>query len=121
MKDFKKLQVWAKAHELTLEIYRVTHSFPHDEQYGLSSQLKRACSSIPANIAEGCGRNSNNELVRFLDIAMGSASETQYHVLLARDLGYVSHDDYPDLDSRIEEVKRMLGSLITKIRHDLND
>lgn len=121
MKDFKKLQVWAKAHELTLEVYRVTRGFPRDEQFGMTSQLRRACVSISANIAEGCGRNSNSELARFLDIAMGSASETQYHLLLARDLGYVSHDDYPDLDSRIIEVKRMLGSLIVKTRGDLSD
>jgi four helix bundle protein len=120
MKDFKRLQVWAKAHQMTLEVYRVTQAFPRDEQYGLTGQLRRACASIPANIAEGCGRNSNQELARFLDIAMGSASETQYHLLLAHDLGYLSHDDTPDLDSHIIEVKRMLGSLIVKIRKDIS-
>lgn len=84
MKDFKKLIVWKKAHEMTLNIYRTTKSFPKDEVYGLTSQLRRAASSIPANIAEGCGRNSDAELARFLQIAAGSASEVEYHLLLAR-------------------------------------
>ncbi len=121
MKDFKRLQVWEKSHRLTLAVYRATQSFPREEQYGLTGQIRRSCASIPANIAEGCGRNTNSEFVRFLDIAMGSASELQYHLLLSHDLGYVDQATYPQLDTNVVEVKRMLGSLITKIRRVLAD
>ena len=86
MQDFRDLKVWQKSHQLTLEVYRSTATFPREELYGLTSQIRRASSSIPANIAEGCGRNSPNELRRFLEIAMGAASELEYHLLLARDL-----------------------------------
>jgi len=79
MQDFKKLEVWRKAHELTLDVYRATESFPRTEVYGLTTQLRRSCSSIPANIAEGCGRGTNGDLGRFLRIAAGSASELEYH------------------------------------------
>jgi four helix bundle protein len=98
MQDFKKLLVWKKAHELTLGLYGLTATFPRDETYGLTSQIRRAVSSIPANIAEGCGREGNVELTRFLFIAMGSASELEYHLLLARDLKYFpvnDHDQQP--------------------------
>jgi four helix bundle protein len=90
MKDFRKLKVWEKAHLLTLQAYRITEAFPKHE-LGLASQIRRCSSSIPANIAEGCGRLGNSELHRFLQIACGSASELEYHFLLARDLGYMSH------------------------------
>jgi four helix bundle protein len=86
MKDFKELKVWSKAHALTLFVYGVTRTFPKDEIYGLTSQLRRSAASIAANIAEGCGRRSDGELARFLQIARGSASETEYNLLLARDL-----------------------------------
>ena len=86
MKDFRELQVWRKAHELTLAVYQITASFPREELYGLTAQLRRAGSSIAANLAEGCGRNGDAELARFCSIAMGSASELEYHLLLARDL-----------------------------------
>jgi four helix bundle protein len=84
MQDFRKLKVWEKSHNLTLEIYKSTESFPGSEIYGLTSQTRRSCSSIPANISEGCGRKSAAEFARFLQIAMGSASELEYHLLLAR-------------------------------------
>jgi len=83
MKDFRELKVWEKAHQLTLEVYKATTIFPKDELYGLTSQIRRACASIPANIAEGCGRRGDAEFARFLGIAMGSASELDYHLLLA--------------------------------------
>jgi four helix bundle protein len=86
MKDFRELQVWRKAHELTLAVYQITASFPREELYGLTAQLRRAGSSIAANLAEGCGRNGDAELARFCSMAMGSASELEYHLLLARDL-----------------------------------
>ncbi len=86
MKDFKELKVWIKAHEMTMGVYQETRSFPKEELYGLTSQIRRAAASVGANIAEGCGRRSDGELTRFLQIARGSASELEYHLLLARDL-----------------------------------
>jgi four helix bundle protein len=80
MRDFREFKVWEKAHSLTLDIYKATATFPRAEMYGLTSQLRRASSSIPANIAEGCGRGGNAELARFLQIGMGSASELEYHI-----------------------------------------
>jgi four helix bundle protein len=86
MKDFKELRVWSKAHDLTVLVYKLTRAFPRDEVYGLTSQVSRSAASIGANIAEGCGRRSDGEMARFLQIARGSASETEYHLLLAKDL-----------------------------------
>ncbi len=116
MKDFKSLTAWSKAHELTLSVYGVKKSFPRDEAFGLTSQLRRACASIPANIAEGCGRRGDAELARFLIIAAGSASEVEYHLLLARDLKYLSHADYGKLNGEVNEVKRMLTAFINKLK-----
>lgn len=112
MKDFRSLKVWEKAHPLALEVYRATRTFPDDERFGLTSQLRRAAVSIPANIAEGCGRAGGAELGRFLAIAMGSASEVEYHLFLARDLGYLSSADHDRLSAAVTEVKQMLASLI---------
>ena len=84
VKDFRELKVWQKAHQLTLTVYQLTAAFPREELYGLTSQLRRSCSSIPANLAEGCGRNGDAEFARFCSIAMGSASEVEYHLLLAQ-------------------------------------
>ena len=116
MQGFRRLNVWEKAHELTLNVYKVTARFPKEELYALTSQLKRAASSVAANIAEGCGRGSDADFARFLLIAMGSASELEYHLLLARDLKFLSETDYQGLDTRTIEVKRMLASLIKKTR-----
>ena len=118
MKDFRKLDVWAKAHALTLAIYRVTAGFPTEERYGLTSQLRRAALSIPTNIAEGCGRNSDAELARFAEIAMGSSSEVEYLLLLSRDLNYLNSDTFERLADGVIEVKRMLAGLITKVNAD---
>src|SRR5262245_1435785 len=101
MRDFREFKVWHKAHGLTLEIYRNTATFPREELYGLTSQLRRASSSIPANIAEGCGRWGNSEFGRFLQIGMGSASELEYHILLARDLTYLPKVIYDPLQDRV--------------------
>jgi len=87
VQNFKSLKVWEKSHELILAVYKATTNFPKDELYGLTSQIRRASASIPANIAEGCGRTGKAELARFLQVAMGSASELEYHLLLAHDLG----------------------------------
>lgn len=116
MKDFKNLTAWSGAHELTLEVYGVTKGFPRDEAFGLTSQLRRACTSIPANIAEGCGRNGDAELARFLTVASGSASEVEYHLLLARDLNYLSQDKYVNLNGEVNELKRMLTAFIQKLK-----
>ncbi|MBM3130401.1 MAG: four helix bundle protein [Chloroflexi bacterium] len=118
MKDFRKLQVWEKAHRLTLDVYRATQSFPKVEVYGLTSQMRRAASSIPANIAEGCGRSGDAELARFSQIAMGSASELEYHLLLARDLEYLDQPNYERLANQVVEVKRMLTSFIQTLKAD---
>jgi len=119
MKDFRKLKVWEKAHELTLAVYKVTKNFPKDELYGLTSQIRRACVSIPANIAEGCGRGSDADLARFVQIATGSASELEYHLLLSRDLGYLDNNsNYENLTNQVIEVKRMLTAFIQKLRAD---
>lgn len=115
MQDFKQLKVWQKAHELTLAVYQSSATFPNDEKYGLTGQLRRACASIPANIAEGCGRDSDPDFARFLQISMGSAFEVEYHLMLARDLGLVQPDDYQRLDGQLAEVKRMLNSFIHKL------
>ncbi|MDD2707882.1 MAG: four helix bundle protein [Verrucomicrobiae bacterium] len=118
MKDFRKLAVWTKAHALALAAYCDTTRFPAEERYGLTSQLRRACVSIPTNIAEGCGRNTDAELNRFLEIAMGSASETEYLFLLAHDLKYLDDSAFHKLTLEITEIKRMLASFIGKIKAD---
>ena len=115
MKDFKELKVWSKAHELTITVYGLTRTFPRDEIYGLTSQVRRSAASIGANIAEGCGRRSDGELARFLQIARGSASETEYHLLLARDLRFLSENDYQNAEKKIVEVQRMLTALVQKV------
>lgn len=94
MQNYKDLKVWSKSHDLTLRVYSSTKSFPKDEIYALTSQLRRASSSIPANIAEGCGKNTANDFARFLNISLGSANETDYFILLSKDLGYLSVEDY---------------------------
>ena len=116
MKDYRELKVWERAHQLTLAVYKTTAMFPKDELYGLTSQIRRACASIPANIAEGCGRSGDAEFARFLQIAMGSASELDYHLLLARDLNFVNSGDYEQFANELTEVRRMLNSFIQKLR-----
>jgi four helix bundle protein len=118
MRDFRDLKVWVKSHQLTLAVYKATRRFPNDELFGLTSQTRRSCVSIAANIAEGCGRNSEAELARFLEIAMGSASELEYHLLLSFDLGLLSQSDCKQLSSDVVEVKQMLTSFIKKLRAD---
>jgi len=116
MQDFHELTVWQKAHQLTLAVYQVTSGFPRNELYGLTSQLRRASSSIAANLAEGCGRNGRAEFARFCSIAMGSASELEYHLLLAKDLNFIQAKDHQDLSQRATEVKRMLAGLLRRLK-----
>ncbi|MEA1951837.1 MAG: four helix bundle protein [Planctomycetota bacterium] len=114
--DFRKIEAWQRAHHLTLQIYQVTINFPSDERFGLVSQLRRACASIPTNIAEGCGRRTISELARFVDIATGSASEVEYQLLLAKELGYLSEGQHSTLETEITGVRRMLLSFNKKLR-----
>ena len=114
MRDFRDLKVWQKAHSLVLDVYRLSR-FPSDERFGLTSHLRKSAISIPSNIAEGCGRESERELARFLSIAAGSASETQYQILLAYDLSYLKNEEYDHLNALVTEVKRMLYSLHQKV------
>jgi four helix bundle protein len=118
VKDFQQLKVWEKVHSLTLDIYKVTARFPREEMYGLTSQMRRCSASMGANIAEGCGKQGNNELHRLLYIASGSASELDYHLLLARDLCYLSDDDYRRMDQNLTETRRMLTALLQKVSTD---
>jgi four helix bundle protein len=116
MQNYKELKVWEKAHAFTVSIYVSTKAFPKEETYGLCNQLRRAAASIPANIAEGCGKNSQQELAHYLNTALGSANEAEYFLLLAKDLQYITDIDYQQLHSIINEVKAMLIALIQKIR-----
>ena len=118
MRDFRKLKVWQKAHPSTLGTYKATATFPKIEIYGITSQTRRSAVSIPANIAEGCGRNGEAEFARFLQIAMGSASELEYHLLLAHDLNLLKTPEYQKLATEVIDVKRMLTSFIQKLRAD---
>ena len=117
MRDFRELQVWRKGHHLVLDVYRATSGFPREELYGLTSQVHRSAASIPANLAEGCGRGDDPELARFMQIAMGSASELEYHLLLARDLNHLDNDVYVELEQKVKEVKRMLAPFINRLKN----
>ena len=116
MQNYKELKVWAKAHEFILKVYEVTKQFPREEIYGMTSQLRRAASSIPANIAEGCGKFTSQDFARYLNIVLGSANESEYFILLSKDLKFISLDDYTLINQIINEIKAMLISLISKVR-----
>src|SRR5438552_9559118 len=118
MKDFKQLDVWRLAQELALDIYRETKIFPREELYGLTDQIRRAAVSIPANIAEGCGRDGDADFARFVQMAFGSACELECHLLLARDLGLISSSNHVAVESKLISVKRMLASFLKKLRAD---
>ena len=119
MEDFKNLTVWKKAHELTLVLYQSTRTFPKDEIYGLISQIRRAAASIGANIAEGCGRRSDPEMKRFVQIARGSANEVEYHLLLARDLQFLTPGEFRCLEAKILEIQRMLAALAQRLQRPI--
>ena len=116
MRPFQELLVWQKAHAIVLEVYALSHSFPAAERFGLQGQIRRAAASVPANIAEGSARASSAEFAQFLNIALGSASELEYHLILARDLAYLTTDQQETLDARLAEVKRMLVTLERRVR-----
>lgn len=118
MRDFKTLSVWQKSHLLALSIYNSTASFPKEELYGLISQMRRSASSIPTNLAEGCGRSTQSQLAHFINIALGSASELQYQLMLAKDLGFVTDHIFKEQSNKVIEVKRMLTSFHQKVLAD---
>jgi four helix bundle protein len=119
LRNYRDLQVWAKAYALSLELYRLSRAFPREEIYGLTSQLRRASVSIGANLAEGCGRRTNSEMARFVRIAMGSASELDHHLLLCKDLGFVQDEDYKRNARNLIEIRKMLGALLDSIENEL--
>ncbi|MCL6217172.1 four helix bundle protein [Zunongwangia pacifica] len=112
MKNYKKYLVWQKSHQLTLEVYKLSAKYPKEETFNLVSQIKRSSSSIPTNIAEGCGRKSDKDFSRFLYISFGSANELEYQMLLSKDLNFISAEDYENLQLQTEEIKKMLSALI---------
>jgi four helix bundle protein len=118
MKDFRDLRVWERSHRLTLAIYAATFKFPREELYSLTNQIRRCAVSISANIAEGCGKTGNNEFQRFLQIAAGSASELDYELLLAKDLGYLIQPDYLRIADELSQIRKMLSSLLRKVNID---
>ena len=118
MQDFRKLEVWQLAHQLALEIYRVTSAFPPREQYSLTDQTRRATTSISANLAEGCGRGGDADFARFVQIAFGSACELECHLLLARDLGFLDPQKHTVCEAKLVSVKRMLSALLKKLKAD---
>ncbi|MEO5909258.1 MAG: four helix bundle protein [Pelobium sp.] len=115
MRDFQQFEFWQKSHDLTLAIYKATSNFPKEEIYGLISQMRRSSSSIPTNIAEGCGRDSIPELKRFFIIATGSCSELQYQLLLVKDLMFISDDLYLKLNVEVISIRKMIASYISKL------
>ena len=115
MRDFKKYDIWHLSHELTLENYKMTHRFPKEEMYGLTSQIRRASSAIPTNISEGCGRNSDAEFNQFLNIALGSALETEYLLILSKDLAYIKNDVFVNMESKINTIKSKIYTLKQKL------
>ena len=116
MRDFKKYNIWKLSHLFTLKIYDVTKTYPKDEIYGLISQIKRASSSVPTNISEGCGRDSDAEFNRFLTIALGSASEVEYLIILSKDLNYIDESLFIILNEEINTIKRKIHSLKQKLK-----
>jgi four helix bundle protein len=115
MGEYRRLDVWKRAHQLTRAVYEVTAAFPDQERYGLTSQIRRTAISVPANLAEGCGRNSDAELARYCHIALGSANELDYHLLHARDLKMLSDETHRNLENRLAEVRRMLSALSRRL------
>jgi len=118
VQSFRNLKVWEKAHALALSVYALTKGFPREELYGLTAQMRRASVSIGCNIAEGCCRKGGSEMGRFLQMALGSASELEYQFVLARDLALLNAVDYERLAHGVTEVKKMLVALIQRVRAD---
>jgi four helix bundle protein len=119
MRNYRELEVWEKSHKLTLELYRMSRAFPKEELYGLTSQMRRAAVSIGANLAEGCGRRTSPELARFVRIAMGSASELDYHLLLCLDFSFITSEQYERAAKEPTRIRKMLSGLLASIESQL--
>ncbi len=116
IRNFKQLQIWQKGMEIVKLVYSLTGKFPQEELYGLTSQVRRASVSIPANIAEGFKRFHNKEYIQFLHVTLGSAAELETELLIARELGYISEDELNELSEKIDHLSKMTSSLIAKLR-----
>src|SRR5262249_59456947 len=119
MRNYRDLQVWSKAHLLTLDLYRTSRIFPREEMYGLTSQVRRAAASIGANLAEGCGRRTSTELARFVRIALGSASELDYHLLLCRDLTFLKNEEFKKMSDKLTEIRKMLTAFLNSVEEQV--
>lgn len=116
MKDFRMLKVWELSHKLTLDIYQVTQKFPKEEEFGLKSQIRRSSVSITNNLAEGSGRFTDADFARFVIIAYGSANETDYLLLLSKELNYISTDTYEELNQQIIIIKKSINNLHKRLQ-----
>ena len=119
MKDYRQLNVWSKSHVLVKDLYLATSKFPRDELFGMTSQIRRAVASIPTNIAEGCGRGSDADFRRFMQIAFGSANEIEYLIFLSYELKYIQETDFLEYNNKIIEIKKMLAGMIKKLSVDI--
>lgn len=120
MKDYRQLNVWSKSHILVKDLYFATSTFPKEELFGVTSQIRRAVASIPTNIAEGCGRGSDADFRRFIQIAFGSANEVEYLIFLSYELNYIQENNFIEYNNKIIEIKKMLAGMINKISADMN-
>ncbi|MDM1042528.1 four helix bundle protein [Empedobacter falsenii] len=119
MQDFRNIKVWNESHQLTLKVYEITSEFPKSEMFNLTSQLRRACVSIPNNIAEGCGRNSDKDFLPFLHISLGSTNETLYLLILSKDLKLITEEIFKEFEDKVEKIKAMLLAFIKTINNRL--
>ena len=117
MQPYTELKVWQRSHALVLEVYRLSATFPQAERFGLTSQIRRAATSVPTNIAEGSRRRSSQDFAHFLNIAEGSLAEVDYHLLLARDLGYVGDDKIAPMRAEVDEISRMIYSFRLRVEN----
>jgi four helix bundle protein len=115
VKSVEDLEVFKRAHALTLNIYKITNNFPSEERFGLVSQMRRAASSICTNLMEGSHRSTKGEYRQFVGIARGSAGELKYHLLLAKDLGYISAERYEKFNLEMDEISKMLRGLVKSL------
>lgn len=116
MRDYKKYTIWEKSHKLALEVYAITKSFPKEEMYGITSQLRRASLSVPTNIVEGAARNSQKEFAHFINISSGSAAETEYLIRFSFDLNYINEDQFIKINNEIISIRKMLNAFHQKLK-----
>lgn len=117
MRDFSKLFIWQKSHRLVLSIYDITKKFPKSEMFGLTSQIRKATTSIPINISEGCGRDTKKDFARFLQIAIGSACEVEYELFLAKELNYIEEQEYQTLSDEVVSIRKMIIKYQSELKY----